>query len=87
MKPALRHDGEATVRYFGEATSVLGDGAVVLFDYIRWPKDMAEAWKTLKASPLATRTGDLGTKGILVYHPGSLRPRHYRVAVKGTSVF
>jgi len=81
------HDGEATVRYFGEVASLLGDGAVVLFDDIRWSKDMAEAWKTLKASPRATRTYDLGTKGILVYHPGSVRPKHYRVAVKGASVF
>jgi len=81
------HDMDATIRYFDEISRHIEAGSVVLFDDIRWSKGMLRAWKTIRNSPFATRTFDLGTKGIIAWFPDAPEKKHYRVAVRRGSPF
>jgi predicted O-methyltransferase YrrM len=57
------HQHEPTVRYFEEATPYLAQGAVVVFDDIRWSDGMRQAWAAVRDAPAVVAAADLGATG------------------------
>lgn len=58
------HDGPATVDYYNRILPVLTDGAVVIYDDIRWSNGMLDAWNELKVHPSVEVSVDLVDIGI-----------------------
>ena len=58
------HDGPATVDYYNRILPVLNDGAVVVYDDIRWSDGMLDAWTELKRHENVEVSVDLVDIGI-----------------------
>lgn len=58
------HDGPATVDYYNRILPVLTDGAVVIYDDIRWSNGMLDAWNALKVHQSVEISIDLVDIGI-----------------------
>ncbi|MCB0261542.1 MAG: class I SAM-dependent methyltransferase [Calditrichaeota bacterium] len=60
------HDGEATLKYFGQLYPLLSGNSVMVFDDIRWSKNMLDAWKNLVTDERIYLSLDLGMMGICI---------------------
>ncbi|NNE46371.1 MAG: class I SAM-dependent methyltransferase [Rhodothermales bacterium] len=65
------HDGAATRAYFEMILQHAAPYAVMVFDDIRWSRDMREAWRSIRTHPEVTAALDLYTFGICVTNNGS----------------
>jgi predicted O-methyltransferase YrrM len=63
------HDGVATQRYFEMILQHLAPRSVIVFDDIRWSRDMRDAWRKIRSHPCVTRSLDLFTFGVCVMNP------------------
>lgn len=59
------HQAKPTLDYFEAMIPSLADPAVVVFDDIRFPKEMREAWTAIKAHPRVRSAIGLGRLGIV----------------------
>ena len=59
------HDEQATVNYFKTIIPYTTEGAVVIFDDIRWSEGMQKAWKSICAHERTRSTVDLGSMGVI----------------------
>jgi predicted O-methyltransferase YrrM len=58
------HDGPATIDYYARILPHLTDGAVVIYDDIRWSNGMLAAWTELKHHPSVEVSVDLVDLGV-----------------------
>lgn len=58
------HDEEATLRYFQMILPHTANGALLIFDDIRWSRGMRRAWRRIAAHPSTQSTLDLRRWGI-----------------------
>ena len=63
------HDGPATQAYFEMILGHVGPRAVMVFDDIRWSREMRNAWRTIRTHPRVTGSLDLYTFGVCVIGP------------------
>lgn len=68
------HDGRATTSYFDLLLRHASPRCVVVFDDIRWSRDMRDAWRSIRAHPQVSASLDLLTFGICV--TGSATTHH-----------
>jgi predicted O-methyltransferase YrrM len=71
------HKGAAALRYFGLLLPYSTDNTVLVFDDIRWSKDMLQAWKRIKNHAKVRACMDLFTMGVVFFRSG-LAHQHYR---------
>lgn len=64
------HDEQATLRYFKTILPHTANGAVLIFDDIRWSRGMRRAWRRIAAHPSTQSTLDLRRWGICFVSPG-----------------
>lgn len=72
------HQEEPTLAYFDQIARHLTEGAVVVFDDIRWSEGMEKAWARLCEDPRMEVVIDLDRVGLCVVRPGGA-PRPARV--------
>ena len=60
------HEYQSTVDYFQLIANHLEDGAVVVFDDIRWSAGMKQAWDTVRAMPRVALALDLHEIGVCI---------------------
>ncbi len=60
------HRYQPTIDYFNRVWQRSADGAVFVFDDIRWSAEMRLAWSELKTGPWTRASIDLGGVGAIV---------------------
>jgi len=78
------HDEAATINYFRELLPHLSDGAVLVFDDIRWNDRMQRAWGVIAASPSVVAAVDLVKFGIVFVGREPCEPPRFDGAVQGS---
>lgn len=61
------HDGEAVLYYFDMMVPFLSDGAILIFDDIKYYTSMTQAWRKLKADPRINLSVDFDAMGLICY--------------------
>ncbi|NVO02811.1 MAG: class I SAM-dependent methyltransferase [Bacteroidetes bacterium] len=61
------HTKSATIRYFETCLKYINNDTVLIFDDIRWSKDMKEAWKQIVQNELTVITIDLFFMGLVFF--------------------
>ncbi len=61
------HERDPTLEYFEKIAARAADGALFIFDDIRWSVGMNRAWNDLVKDPRFSMTIDLGSMGVGVY--------------------
>lgn len=64
------HSGTKLLQYFNVILPRLNENSVVVVDDIRWSKDMADAWRELKANRQVSVSIDLFRCGLLFFRHG-----------------
>jgi len=72
------HRKEPTLNYFHQCLPLANDGAVFIFDDIRWSEGMYEAWQEIIKEPDATVTIDLFSFGLVFFRKGQVK-QHFTV--------
>ena len=75
-----RHEREATLGYWREVRPRLNEGALIVFDDIRWSRGMWEAWNTVRRQTGVSCTLDLGRFGICVCDSSATVAESYNFA-------
>jgi predicted O-methyltransferase YrrM len=70
-----QHEREATLHYANRVCGLLRDGGCLIFDDIRWSRDMNNAWREISRDPRYAVTVDLGKKGACILGGGDSAPR------------
>lgn len=73
------HQYEPTIKYFNLLVERMTSDAIVVLDDIYQSKEMAKAWKELRAHKLVYGSMDLFRFGLLFFDP-SLNKQHYTCA-------
>jgi predicted O-methyltransferase YrrM len=73
------HDGPATVVYYNAILPKLADGAIVVYDDIRWSNGMLDAWNELKQHENVEVSVDLVDIGICWVRNTPGTPEHHVV--------
>ncbi len=60
------HDGDATLAYFEQIYSFTSEQALLVFDDIRWSKNMRRAWTTIRSDDRINYSVDLWWLGICI---------------------
>lgn len=71
------HRGNATIAYFEMLLPCSTDQTILIFDDIRWSRDMLLAWKHIKAHPRVRVSMDLFTMGVAFFRSGLSRQHYY----------
>ncbi len=75
------HDRAATLTYFEAFLPVLTEGAVVVFDDVRWSAGMTDAWMSIRSHERVCLSVDLESMGLVLI--GRARPqRHFALKLK-----
>lgn len=74
------HHGPATVDYYTRILPALSDGAVVIFDDIRWSDSILDAWNQLKVHPSVDVSVDLVDIGICRTAATVTKAEHFTLA-------
>jgi predicted O-methyltransferase YrrM len=73
------HQYEPTLRYFDLIASRSCEGAVFVFDDIRWSEGMERAWAELRADPRIGLAVDVSTMGVCILGGRPMRTRPIRL--------
>jgi len=74
------HDGRATIDYYDLILPRLDDGAIVVYDDIRWSDGMLSAWEQLKGHDCVEVSVDLVDIGICQVRKAPTAPEHFVVS-------
>jgi len=61
------HEKTATINYYRKLMPYLSQGAVVIFDDIRWSHDMCSCWHEIISSGCFSHAVDLGEIGVCIH--------------------
>lgn len=73
------HNYKATLKYFDICTKHLSPDSVIIFDDIRWSKNMYKAWKEIKLSNKIHKSIDLMTMGVVILGNCKNIKHHYLI--------